>query len=165
MEEPQDAKLQPLMGNFRQPGTVVWIGLRPQREAPLQVVEEAEVITGKGLAGDRVTQLQQSKRHVTLIMSEHLAATANILGLDTVDPGLTRRNIVTKGINLMALKNKRFKLGTAVLELTAPCHPCTRMETNLGEGGFNAMRGHGGWCAIVHEGGFVKMGDQIQAID
>jgi MOSC domain-containing protein YiiM len=102
-----------------------------------------------------------SKRQVTLIMREHLDATAHAIGQARIDPKLTRRNIVVSGINLLSLKGKVFKIGEAELELTDECHPCSRMEQNLGFGGYNAMRGHGGWCAVVRKGGNIKLGDEI----
>ena len=79
-----------------------------------------------------------------------------MLGQGSVDPGLTRRNIVVRGINLLAMKDKQFQIGEVVLEMTGLCHPCSRMEENLGPGGFNAMRGHGGITARVIKGGKVR---------
>lgn len=150
-----------LMSRIAKNGKIEWIGLRPDRREPLVVVQEAIAVAGKGLEGDRVMQKQSTKRQVTLIMAEHLEAAASALGRDMIDPGLARRNIVVRGINLLSLKGKRFMLGEAELELTSECHPCSRMEENLGNGGYNAMRGHGGWCAIVHKGGKLKIGDEI----
>ena len=146
------------------PGVVVWIGLRPARAAPIDQVESAELETGRGLVGDRFTRLGGA-RQVTLIAAESLAAVASCLGVDAVSPETTRRNIVTRGINLLALKDRRFRIGDALLETSGECHPCSLMEQLLGVGGYNAMRGHGGITARVIAGGQIRIGDSVTRVD
>ena len=154
-----------LFENFIQLGEVVWIGLRPAPRKPINIVSEVQVIEN-GLLGDRATKNSMTnKRQVTLIQQEHLAASASFLGLENIDPTLIRRNIVVKGINLNALKGRKFKIGEAVLEMTGFCYPCSRMEENLGKGGFNAMRGHGGITCRVIKTGKISIGNKIQALD
>jgi MOSC domain-containing protein YiiM len=146
------------------PGRLVWIGLRPARREPMRIVTEAELVTGRGLAGDRYSRLEGS-RQVTLIEAESLRTAAGYLGLDALAPDAVRRNLVTEGINLLALKGRRFRIGDAVLETTGECHPCSRMEETLGVGGYNALRGHGGITARVLQGGPVRIGDPVERID
>lgn len=143
------------------PGRIVWIGLRPLRRAPMQIVETATLDVEQGLIGDHYSSRTGGARHVTLIQAEHLAAIAAHLGFESVAPELLRRNIVVAGINLAALKGRRFTLGEAVLEATGECHPCSRMEEILGVGGYNAVRGHGGITARVVTGGVVRIDDQV----
>ena len=107
---------------------------------------------------------KDSARQVTLIQAEHLPVIAVLCGRDDVTPELLRRNIVVSGINLFALKKAQFRIGDAILEGTGPCVPCSRMEENLGPGGYNATRGHGGITARVIRAGTIRSGDQIRPI-
>ena len=148
-----------------QVGTVEWIGLRPEKKADLIEVDKVNVIISKGLEGDHYKGTS-GKREVTLIQKEHLDTVASIMKKENINPSLTRRNIVVSGINLQALKDQKFGLGDeVVLETTGMCHPCSRMEQNLGPGGYNAMRGHGGITARVINGGIVKNGDSVKLIN
>ncbi|ROU05279.1 MOSC domain-containing protein [Lysobacter enzymogenes] len=157
---PADSALGKLMATLPRPGRVEWIGLRPARGAAMREVEEAVAETGKGLSGDRYSGAS-GKRGITLIQAEHLPAIAALAGLDAVAPAALRRNVVVSGLPLIALKGRRFRLGEALLETTEPCDPCSLMEAALGPGGYNAMRGHGGWCARIVEGGRIRRGDAL----
>ena len=147
------------------PGTVRWIGLRPARHAPLVAVQAALLDPESGLEGDHYRSRTSRTRQVTLIQQEQLAAIAGHLGLERVLPEQLRRNLVVAGINLAALKEARFRVGGAVLEATGVCHPCSRMEEILGQGGYNAVRGHGGITARIVRGGEVRSGDPVMRGD
>ena len=82
-----------------------------------------------------------------------------------VSPATGANNVVVSGIPLIALKGRRFRIGDVVLEGTDSCDPCSRMETALGPGGYNAMRGMGGLCARIVEGGTFGIGDPVAALD
>ncbi|MEO1052936.1 MAG: MOSC domain-containing protein [Bacteroidota bacterium] len=157
--------LDQLMANFHQKGRITWIGIRETRKAPLTEVKEVTADQATGLIGDHYAGKTNKTRQVTLIQAEHLKAVASFMGRDQVDPGLVRRNIVVQGINLLSLKDKQFSIGDAILECTGLCHPCSRMEQNLGVGGYNAMRGHGGITARVIKGGLIKLEDIIRVVD
>jgi MOSC domain-containing protein YiiM len=152
--------LKELMNFIPPKGKVEWIGLRPAKWAELSAVNAVEIDIEEGLKEDHYSG-KSRKRQVTLILKEHLEVVAKLLGKETIDPQLTRRNIVVSGINLTALKQKQFQIGGVILETTGDCHPCSRMEENLGPGGYNAMRGHGGITAKVIQGGQVKLGDEV----
>jgi MOSC domain-containing protein YiiM len=155
--------LQNLIDTLPQQGTVEWIGIRDARKVPLTSVEQIEVNTQHGLSGDHYSKVG-GKRQVTLIQAEHLVAVASMLDIETVLPETVRRNIAVSGINLLALKDKRFKIGEVTLAYTGLCHPCSRMETLLGPGGYNAMRGHGGITAQVLKGGVIRVGDAVMQL-
>ena len=155
--------LSSLLNILPQEGRLCWIGLRPLRLGPIAIVSEAEIVAERGLVGDhRFDGRLGSKRQVTLIQHEHLAAVAGMLHRKDVQPELVRRNLVVSGINLLALKGKQFLVGDVVLEHSGPCEPCSRMETVLGPGGYNAMRGHGGITAKVLQGGTIRIGDVVR---
>ena len=149
------------MDTMPQQGTVTWIGIRPQRRVPLLPLNEVEAITLKGLAGDHFSGSAISKRQITLIQQEHLELIASVMQLPHLTPGMLRRNVVVKGINLLALKDRKFWVGNALLEYTGECHPCSRMEDILGPGGYNAVRGHGGITARIIQGGQIKVSDAV----
>lgn len=153
-----------LFDTLPQIGRVAWIGVRPERRASLQVVNEVVAKEGVGLEGDHFAGRLQSKRQVTLINAEHIRAMASMLHRTIIDPSLLRRNIVVEGINLLALKERQFRVGETVLEMSGLCHPCSRMEKNLGAGGYNAMRGHGGITARIIKGGIIRVGDEVRVI-
>jgi MOSC domain-containing protein YiiM len=154
--------LQDLFNRLPQVGTLRWIGIRPARKAPMVELDTVDAIAGRGLLGDRYAS-KNGKRQVTLIQGEHLVAIASMLGRDSVPPELLRRNLVVTGINLLALKDKQFRVGSALLEYTGLCHPCSAMETTFGAGGYNAVRGHGGITARIIESGEIKLGDDVSA--
>lgn len=164
MTSPKELTLAQLMNQMPQVGKVTWMGLRPEKRGPIKTVEEVEVSIEEGLMGDHYRGSREKKRQVTLIQEEHIQTIASILGRADLSPTLLRRNIVVKGINLLALKEKSFQIGEAILEMTGACHPCTRMEENLGPGGYNAVRGHGGITARVRKGGRIKQGDSVRLL-
>lgn len=158
-----DSELAKLMAAFPRPGVVEWIGVRSERRAPLIALDRVEAVAGRGLTGDHYSSRTNGKRQVTLIQQEHLAVVAQLLGITEVLAQWVRRNIVISGINLYALRDRRFRIGEAYLEGTGTCDPCSRMEEVLGTGGYNAMRGHGGIVCRILEGGNIQLGDQLVA--
>jgi MOSC domain-containing protein YiiM len=157
------SSLAKLMTAPVRPGTVVWLGARPDRRVDMQVLESADLQVGKGLKGDRY-KAENGNRQVTLIESESLATIASHLGKPGVPPEVLRRNIVVTGINLLALKGRRFRIGSTVLETSGECHPCSLLEESLGTGGYNAVRGLGGITARVIVGGRIALGDLVVPI-
>ena len=160
---PPDSELGKLMATLPQTGAVEWIGLRPKRDVAMDEVTEVVAETGAGLVGDRYAG-GSGKRGITLIQAEHLPVIAALSGHDEVKAAMLRRNIVVSGLPLVALKGRRFRIGEVVLEGTESCDPCSRMEAALGDGGYNAMRGHGGLCARILEGGTIHRGDAVVAL-
>jgi MOSC domain-containing protein YiiM len=147
------------------PGTLSWIGLRPERKAPLTVVTSVMALKDMGLEGDhRCAKKPGSGRQVTLISEEYIQQIEHFTGKQSIHPELLRRNLVVKNINLSTLRHQQFAIGDAIFEANALCDPCSRMEQALGKGGFIAMLGHGGLCARIIQGGIIRTGDSVKLI-
>lgn len=154
--------LKQLMHNLPQQGKVEWLGVRFEKRKPLTVISRV-VVLKQGLEGDHYAG-GSGNRSVTLIQQEHINVIASLLHKNKIDPADLRRNIVVSGINLLALKDREFKIGSAILKMTGLCHPCSRMEETFGEGGYNAVRGHGGINASVILPGIIQLHDKVEAI-
>ncbi|WP_109513928.1 MOSC domain-containing protein [Pseudomonas ovata] len=157
--------LQQLIADVPQQGQVRWIGVRPQSRAVMIELEAVEARREAGLTGDHARPGPRNARQVTLIQWEHLAVISSLLGRPAEQPVLAqdlRRNLVISGINLFSLKNRRFRIGQAILETTGWCQPCARLEQNLGLGTFQAVRGHGGITARVIQSGIIRLCDTLQ---
>lgn len=156
--------LATLTARHAQDGQVDWIGLRAARLEDMTTVDEVMLLED-GLEGDHA---RPGKRALTLIQAEHLPAIAalaghaGLAGLAQIAPETLRRNLVISRLNLRALRGKQIRIGAALVEITTPCAPCSRMEKALGPGGYTAMRGHGGWCARVLEPGQIKLGSTVR---
>lgn len=140
---------------------VGWMGIRPGRREELIEMKEVNIDFQEGIIGDHYSK-KRGKRQITLISKSALENIASALGINALDPKFTRRNIVVEGNHPHYEKGDILSMGEEVkLEITGPCPPCSRMQENLGDIGFKAMTGKGGWIARVVEGGRVAVGEKI----
>ncbi len=172
MSEPKT--LKDLVLQFPQTGRIDAIILRPGRREPALSVAEARAEPGFGLKGDRRAEKQRDgdaarKRELTLVQAEHLPMIASWCGVDSIDPRQLRRNLVVSGINLLSMRSPfrnlrcEWLIGeSACIVVTGSCDPCSLMETEVGYGAYNAMRGHGGLTAMIVASGLIRVGDRVR---
>lgn len=134
--------------------------------APMQRVDTVEAVAGGGLRGDRYMERKGywtsvDECQVTFIEAEKLEEIATDSGV-AVGDGQHRRNIVVRGIDLMALRGRRFRVGEALFEFDRPRPPCGYIQKITETGMTRALRGNrGGICARVVQGGHVRVGDNL----
>ncbi len=145
-------------------GQIRWIGVRPGRKKLMLSKTEVLAIAGFGLEGDHYDK-KDGDRQATIILAEDLEEAAMALGITSIDPTLTRRNIVISGINLHLPPGTLIQLGECIFELTGPCHPCSRMEENLGKGGAKSLAHRGGLTAIIRTGGSLRLQDSVFTLE
>lgn len=157
-------KVEQIKRHFPQSGRIEWIGIRPGKGHSVQELQEVEVSKDRGLEGDKAGQRPGGKRQVTLIQYEYIPFIQSLLPDSHFSIADLRRNIGVSGINLNALKDQHIQIGDAILEVSGFCHPCSKIEQQLGYGIFNALRGHGGLTAKVTAGGRIAIGDSVQVV-
>jgi MOSC domain-containing protein YiiM len=141
----------------------------PDPGGPMQPARTARAVPGKGLEGDRywqgepqVTRKSGPDREVTLIEVEALEALARDDGV-TLDPAESRRNLVTRGVDLNHLVGREFRVGDAHLKGLRLCEPCAHLETLTRPGVRAGLIHRGGLRAQVLGEGTVCVGDPVEA--
>ena len=142
-------------------GKIEWIGVRPERRGDVISVSSVTIDEANGLSGDHPTK---PHRQVTIISKEQLDEVARRLGKEHVETSATRRNILISGLDFDTVDKQRIQLGSAIIEVTGYCHPCSRMDENLGEGGRLAMARLAGYLAKVIRSGEVAVGDPVSVL-
>jgi MOSC domain-containing protein YiiM len=140
-----------------QHGTIISLQLCAGYRKQMVFVENAEVIEGLGLRGDRHA-IPESTRQILLIEEE-------TLGDLKLSPGQVKENITTRGIGLMNLqKGQKMQVGNeAVLEVTKACTPCGRMD-EIRTGLQSQLAERRGILARALRGGVVRVGDMITLV-
>jgi len=128
--------------------------LAEERRKPMKAVEHAMALAERGFEGC-IHARAGGKRQLLIVDGETLAA----FGLG---PGVLRENITTIGLNTAELKpEQRLTIGGAVLEVTVPCEPCSRMD-EIRAGLQEALKNRRGVLCRVIEGGRISRGDAIE---
>lgn len=136
--------------------------------APMKSVAEVVAEPGAGLRGDRNSAGLRAPRQgkvkpdqeVTLIESEAIEGAARDYELP-IQPELTRRNLLTRGVPLNHLVGREFQVGELVLRGIELCEPCGHLEKLTFPGIKKALLHRGGLRAQIVRGGTIRPGDQI----
>jgi MOSC domain-containing protein YiiM len=122
---------------------------QPAGEHPIVPVEQIECVAGRGIRGDRFFNYKPDYQgQITFFATEVIEALENKLNLAGARPEFTRRNVITRGVDLNTLVGVEFEIQGARFVGTEECRPCywmnnafrdERVETWLqGRGGLRA---------------------------
>jgi hypothetical protein len=146
----------------RNSGRVEALALAGAAEAPMVVVEQVTARAGRGLQGDRYCDGRGTFSNpyargldLTLIEAEVLDE------LGTLAPEESRRNVVTRGIDLNALVGQWFRVGEVECLGQRLCEPCAHLQRLTRPGTLRALVHRGGLRADVLTDGVIRIGDAV----
>ena len=144
---------------------VIKMGFTKNHNQQIIEVNELNLVAGKGIVGDRYFKdYNDPFNQLSIIESENIDEYnfKNKLNIPLLN---FRRNIVTKGIRLNDLVQKRIKIGTVELEVIDLCRPCRHLSEKLRRNDIikEFLRKGGIRCQIINDGK-ISLGDQIKII-
>ncbi|MGC3960815.1 MAG: molybdenum cofactor biosysynthesis protein [Verrucomicrobiota bacterium] len=131
---------------------------QPAGTHPTISVNEVECVAGQGLRGDRFFGFKENyKGQVTFFSAEVFDAVCGQLGVSDKSPGVTRRNVIARGMDLNLLVGKRFIVQGVEFEGVAECSPCHWMNAAIAPGAEAALHGRGGLRARILTDGVLRV--------
>ena len=141
------------------------IGITKNKNQEIQEVDKIELLSGKGVVGDRHFHENNNVRNqVTLIESENIDYYNNKFktNYSYID---FRRNVVTKGIQLNDLVGKKLLIGNVEAQGHDLCKPCKHLEETLkGQYIIKEFLRRGGLRCEILKSGTVNIEDEIRVI-
>jgi 8-oxo-dGTP pyrophosphatase MutT (NUDIX family) len=151
-------------------GVVEHLHIAPTAGAPMQSVTEARALKGVGLAGDRYAAAAgywgdgKVSRDLTLIEAETVEDLERSHGI-RLEPGATRRNVTTRGVDLNSLLSGFFWVGDALCQGTHLCEPCRHLEEVTGRSLLRPLVRRGGLRARLLGAARVSVGDPVEPVE
>jgi len=121
-------------------------------------VNEVQCVAGRGLSGDRFFNFRHDYMgQVTFFASEVFDEICRLLAVRDKSPGVTRRNIITRGVDLNSLIGRKFEVQGVAFEGTSECSPCYWMNQAIAPGAEAALHGRGGLRAKILTDGRLRI--------
>src|SRR3954447_6325517 len=128
-------------------------------------VQRVHARAGCGLEGNRYYWADGDAppgRAVTLVAAEAMEAVASE-GDVSIEPAATRRNVLTRGIDVNELVGKRFRIGAVECVGVELCEPCSHLESMTQPGVLKAFVHRAGLNADILSDGEISVGDPVSA--
>jgi MOSC domain-containing protein YiiM len=146
-------------------GRVEAINIAAALEGDCRPVEAVDALAGQGLRGDRYfADARRDKgegRDITLIQAEALEGLHEEHGIE-LSGAESRRNVLTRGIDLNALVGRRFTVGEAECVGIELCEPCNHLQKMTQPGVLRGLVHRGGLRADVVRDGRIAVGDAVE---
>jgi MOSC domain-containing protein YiiM len=126
-----------------------------------ELVEHREIVcvAGRGIEGDRFFDYKENQAgQITFFAAEVFTDICAQLGIIAKHPGLTRRNVITTGVDLNTLIGEEFMLQGLKFYGVEECRPCYWMDQAIAPGAEAALRNRGGLRAKILTSGPLRMG-------
>ena len=146
-------------------GTVAAIVLAPAAQAPMRSVERALAIAGRGLQGDRYVDGAGTFSPGGGGGDRHPQGGGEVLEEAGLEPVEARRNLIVRGVDLDALRGRRFRVGEVECLGQRRCEPCAHLERLTRPGVLRALAHRGGLRADILHGGELRVGDPVEALE
>jgi MOSC domain-containing protein YiiM len=148
-------------------GRVEGIYITPEHGELPEPVGSVRAHAGRGLEGNRYffDGNAPSGAALTLIAAEAVEALDREHSI-SIEPRESRRNVVTRGIDVNALVGKRFRVGEVECQGIALCEPCTDLQAMTKQPGIiKGLTHRGGLNADILSDGDISVGDAVVAVD
>ena len=125
--------------------------------AEVKEVEEAVMVAGKGIEGDRFFDWKENyKGQITFFSREVYESLCVQLGVTGRGPEVFRRNVVVSGVDLNELAGQEFEVQGIRFEGVAECSPCYWMDEAFHPGAEASLKGRGGLRARILTSGTLR---------
>lgn len=132
----------------------------PPGDHPILEADRIECVPGRGIRGDRFFDYKEDyKGQITFFAMEVFDLLRRELNLPEARPAATRRNVFTGGLDLLALVGVEFEIQGVRFLGTEECRPCYWMNSALGLGAEDWLRGRGGLRARILSDGWLRVAE------
>jgi MOSC domain-containing protein YiiM len=144
-------------------GTVEQIAITAEPHALPAPVPSVHAQAGHGIEGEyHWSEAPEPGQSLTLIAAEALEGLREDTGIE-LSHEASRRNVLTRGIDLNALVGRRFTVGAVECEGVELCQPCNTLAKLTERGVLRGLVHRGGLRADIVAGGEIAVGDPVRA--
>ena len=149
-------------------GKVESIHLASAATGPVQALDQAVLIPGIGLEGDRYALKQgtfykpEPDFELTLIEAEAIEALRREYNVELA-AGEARRNVVTRDVPLNHLVGREFVIGDVRIRGIRLCEPCSHLQRLTGREVIKGLLHRGGLRAQILTQGAIHVGDSLSS--